>query len=76
MKPKIELTKPEKETLVGIIQGYFERERGEQIGELAAMLMLDFFIEEIAPLFYNKGVEDSRSYMTEKLDDLYEILKD
>lgn len=75
MKPKFELTKQEKEKLVGAIQGYFEKERGEQIGDLAAMLVLEFFMEELAPVFYNKGVEDSHAYMTEKLDDIFEIQK-
>lgn len=75
MKSKFELTKQEKEKLVGAIQGYFEKERDEQIGDLAAMLVLEFFMEELAPVFYNKGVEDSHIYLTEKLDDLYEIQK-
>lgn len=75
MKPKFELTKDQKHEMVGLIQGYFEKERNELIGNLAAMLMLDFFMEELAPVFYNKGVEDSHAYMIEKLDDIYEILE-
>ncbi|MBP1970745.1 uncharacterized protein (DUF2164 family) [Virgibacillus natechei] len=75
MKPKFELTKDQKNEMVGLIQGYFEKERNEQIGNLAAMLMLDFFMEELAPVFYNKGVEDSHAHMTEKLDDIFEIQK-
>ncbi|WP_373893454.1 DUF2164 domain-containing protein [Virgibacillus natechei] len=75
MKPKFELTKQEKDEMVGSIQGYFEKERDEQIGDLAAMLVLEFFMEEIAPVLYNKGVEDSHAFMTEKLDDIFEIQK-
>lgn len=75
MKPKFELSKEQKEDMIGSIKGYFEKERDEEIGDLAAMLMLEFFIEELAPTFYNIGVEDSHAFMTAKLEDLFEIQK-
>lgn len=75
MKPKFELTKQQKDELTGLIQDYFAKEREEDIGNLAAMLILDFFVEELAPMFYNKGVEDSHVFMIEKIDDLYGIQK-
>ena len=75
MKPKFELTKQQKDELTGLIQDYFTKEREEDIGNLAAMLILDFFVEELAPVFYNKGVEDSHVFMIEKIDDLYGIQK-
>ncbi|MBM7601889.1 uncharacterized protein (DUF2164 family) [Virgibacillus halotolerans] len=75
MKPKFELTKQQKDELTGLIQDYFAKEREEDIGNLAAMLILDFFVEELAPVFYNKGVEDSHVFMIEKIDDLYGIQK-
>lgn len=75
MKPKFDLTKEQKEEMVGLIQGYFEKERDEDIGNLAAMLILEFFMEELAPVFYNIGVEDSHTYMTEKMEDLFGIQK-
>lgn len=75
MKPKFDLTKEQKDEMTGLIQGYFEKERDEDIGNLAAMLILDFFMEELAPVFYNIGVEDSHTYMTEKMEDLFGIQK-
>lgn len=75
MKAKFEVPKEQKEELAGLIKGYFEKEREEHIGDLAAMLMLDFFIEELAPTFYNIGVEDCHAFMTEKLDDMFTIQK-
>ncbi|HLR74387.1 MAG TPA: DUF2164 domain-containing protein, partial [Virgibacillus sp.] len=51
----INLTKEEKEQMISRIQAYYQRERGEQIGELKAMMILDFFNEELAPTFYNRG---------------------
>ena len=75
MKPKFELSKQQKDELTTLIQDYFANEREEEIGNLAAMLILDFFIEARAPVFYNLGVEDSHSFMIEKMDDLYGIQK-
>lgn len=75
MKPKFELTKQQKEEMTGLIQDYFAKEREEDIGNLAAMLILDFIVEELAVVFYNMGVEDSHAFMMEKIDDLYGIQK-
>ncbi|SDQ21947.1 DUF2164 domain-containing protein [Virgibacillus salinus] len=75
MKPKFELTKEKKAGIVKSIKRYFSEERDEEIGDLAAMLMLEFFMEEIGPVFYNLGVEDSHAYVDEKLDDLFGIMK-
>ncbi|PAV30941.1 hypothetical protein CIL05_04295 [Virgibacillus profundi] len=75
MKPKFELTKEQKDEMIGSIKGYFEKERDEEIGDLAAMLMLEFFMEELAPMFYNIGVADSHAYLHEKLEDIFEIQK-
>ncbi|MFC4557628.1 DUF2164 domain-containing protein [Virgibacillus kekensis] len=75
MKSKFDLPKEKKDDLVKEIKAYFLDERNEEIGDLAAMLMLEFIMESIAPVFYNLGVEDSHTYMGEKLDDLFGIMK-
>ncbi|HLQ71468.1 MAG TPA: DUF2164 family protein, partial [Bacillota bacterium] len=54
---------------------YVQAEHSEHFGNLEAMLLLDFFTENIAPIFYNMGITDSHAYMTEKLDDIFEIEK-
>lgn len=75
MEPIFELSKEQKDKMIGLIQAYFEKEQDEKIGNLQAMLLLDFVIEKLAPTFYNLGVEDSYHYMTEKIDDIFEIQK-
>lgn len=75
MRAKFELSKQQRDDMAASIQQYFLDERGEEIGELAGTLILDFIIEKIAPVFYNVGVEDSHAYMTEKMDDLFGIMK-
>lgn len=75
MKPKFSLTKEQKDEMIAHIQAYYEKEQGEHIGNMKAMLILDFFIHKIAPTFYNIGVEDAHAYMTMKIDDMFEIQK-
>ncbi|WP_164667945.1 DUF2164 domain-containing protein [Virgibacillus doumboii] len=75
MRAKFDLPKEKKDEMVGSIQKYFLEERGEEIGDLAGILILEFIMEEVAPVFYNLGVEDSHAYFTEKLDDLFGIMK-
>ena len=75
MNNKIELDKKKKDYMIAAIKEYFLKEREDDLGDLAAALILDFFIEKIAPEIYNQGVQDSYMYMNEKIQDLFEIQK-
>lgn len=70
-----DLKKEKKDEMIGLIQTYFKEEQEEELGNLQAMLFLDFIIEKLAPEFYNLGVEDSHNYLTDKIDDIFEIQK-
>ena len=61
--------------MISLIKVFFKEERDAELGDLAAMLILDFFIEQLAPEFYNQGVYDSYKYFSEKVEDLLEIQK-
>ncbi|MEW9502307.1 DUF2164 family protein [Jeotgalibacillus marinus] len=75
MKDPFTLSEKDKQSMVQALRSYFEEERNEEIGELAATLLLDFLLKEIGPTIYNKGVADAHSYLTEKLEDVFEIQK-
>lgn len=70
---KIRLTKEQRTDMVVSIKRYFKQEKGEEIGDLGAGLLLDFIIERLAPEFYNQGVADSSQYMSERLEDMASI---
>jgi uncharacterized protein (DUF2164 family) len=61
--------------MLAAIKGYFSKEQGEEIGDLKAKLILDFVIEQLAPVFYNQGVSDSCQYMRDMIDDVLSIQK-
>lgn len=70
MGSRLKLSKEQKEQMVSLIKEYFQKERDEEIGDLAAMLLLDFFIDKMAPVFYNLGVQDCIGLIKDKLGDL------
>lgn len=73
MHERLKLGKEKRAELILAIKNYFLQERDEDLGDLAAGLFLDFFIEELAPHFYNLGVEDSYQYLGQRLEDLLGI---
>ena len=72
---RITLTNERREEIISEIKHYFLTEREEEVGDLAAGLILDFIMEKIAPEFYNQGVFDSHQYMRDAADDLFALQK-
>ena len=70
MKKKFELKEDEKKILITDIKDFFVKEFDEELGDLRADLVLDFFLEKIGPKIYNLGVNDSRKWFREKFEDL------
>jgi len=52
----IPLSKERRNTMISEIKNYYSNERDEVIGELAAGMLLDFFMDRLAPEIYNQGV--------------------
>lgn len=73
-KPRIVLDREKRDEMVKDIVHYFKNERDEEIGQLAAGMVLDFVMEKLAPEFYNQGVLDSCAYMNEKVEDMQALL--
>ncbi len=71
----VKVTKERRDDIISDIKNYFLKEREEEIGDLAAGLILDFILEKIAPEFYNQGVYDAHKYMGDAIEDLLSIQK-
>ncbi len=56
--------------VLGSIKRYVAEHFDEDIGDLKAGLMLDFFLKEIAPTVYNQAVADARAYFQARVGDL------
>ena len=70
---RIRLSKEERQELCVKIQDYFEKERGENIGNLSATLLLNFIIDELGPSIYNQGIRDAYRYMMERCEDMLSL---
>ena len=62
------LPQDQKRLLIRHIQDFFYEERGEEMGIIAAERFLDFVALELAPAFYNLGVQDARKLIKEQLE--------
>lgn len=73
----IKLERAQKEILAVAIQDYMQDELSVEIGQFDSEFLIDFITEKLAPIYYNKGIEDAKAVierrMLETSDELYEI---
>jgi uncharacterized protein (DUF2164 family) len=65
--------KLEKDTeayLLGSIKRFFAEELDSDIGDLKALRVLDFCVQEIGPSIYNQAIADAQAYFADKTADL------
>ena len=66
----MELSKRTREDAIASIQRYFEENFPEPVGDLPAGLLLDFFIEEVGPVIYNRAIADAQTRMQLRVSDM------
>jgi len=66
----IDLSKQARTSAIASIQRYFEENMGDPIGDLPAGLLLNYFIEEIGPVIYNRAIADAQTRMQQRVSDL------
>lgn len=70
-----DFTNEQKQLGINAIKTFFLEERGEDLGDLAAMLIFEFIGEQFGPYYYNKGINDAKYHIQEKLEELYSLEK-
>jgi uncharacterized protein (DUF2164 family) len=66
----IELTKEARKAAASSIERYFKENMEEEIGNVTADALLQFFIEEIGPSIYNKAVSDVQARLQSRIMEL------
>ena len=66
----IKLTDQQRKQAIVSIKRYVQDELDQDIGELKAGLLLDFFLKEIAPSVYNGAIVNAQTYLRDRLSDL------
>ena len=71
---KIEFSKKEKEIMIQKVKMYFREELTQEIGNFDAEFLIDFFAEEIGGFFYNRGLYDAETLISEKVLEISDLL--
>ncbi|SEU12939.1 DUF2164 domain-containing protein [Paenibacillus sp. NFR01] len=71
MKP-LKLPREQRELMIEHIRTYFDMERGEELGHLAADNLLEFFLQELGPAVYNAALSDCRTLAAQRMQSLEE----
>ncbi len=66
----IEVSKQARADAIVSIKRYFQETMPEPIGDLAAGLLLNFFIEEVGPVIYNRAIADAQERLQQRVSDL------
>lgn len=67
---KIQLPDTKKVEVLDSIQRFMSKEIDVDISEMQAEFVLDYFIKELGPFAYNKGIEDAQQFLLMKAEDL------
>ena len=70
------LTDEQRKKALDDIIYFFDSERDEQIGHIAAEQVLNFFQETIGTTIYNRGITDAKQALQSRVDELNYDLDD
>jgi uncharacterized protein (DUF2164 family) len=66
----ISIPREKRQQVIASIRRYFSENLDDEIGELKAGLVLDYFLREIGPTIYNQAIIDAQAFFQEKVADL------
>ena len=76
----ISISRKNKDKIVQILQEWFKDNLDQDIGNLDAEFLTDFFTENIGALYYNQALKDVHTLIYEKteslVDNIYELSTD
>ena len=67
---KIELSREARSDAITSIQRYFQENMPEPIGNMAAGLLLNYFVEEVGPAIYNQAIAYAQARIQQRMSDL------
>ena len=66
----IEIPKQVRTDAIASMQRYFRENMPEEIGDLAAGLLLNYFLDEVGPAIYNQAIADAQTRLQQRVADL------
>lgn len=71
----LSLSKEERVDAIENLTEYLETNFDIELGNLQGELLLDYLSEKIGIYYYNQGVSDSIKMMTQKVEELYLLIR-
>lgn len=68
--PQIKLSEAQRKKLGEEIKAFYLDERGEEIGMIEQIQLLDLFEQRLAPVIYNKALDDAKRWYGQMMDNL------
>lgn len=76
---QIRLSDTQKKQLKAEIKAFYLDERGEEIGMIEQMQLLELFEQKMAPIIYNRALDDAKKWFAQMMDhmesDYYALYK-
>tara|TARA_Y100000758_G_scaffold204198_1_gene145970 strand:- start:565 stop:810 length:246 start_codon:yes stop_codon:yes gene_type:complete len=76
----INISRKNKDKIIQDLQEWFQENLDQEIGNLDAEFLTDFFTENVGGLFYNQALKDVHTLIYEKTeslaDSIYDLTKD
>ena len=66
----IRLSDQQKKQLASEIKAFYLDVRGEEIGVIEEQQLIDLFCEHLAPIIYNKALDDSMHWLKEQVGNM------
>ena len=70
MIPQIKLSDAQKKKLNDEIKAFYLDERGEEIGIIEQMQLLELFEQKMAPIIYNKALDDAKQWFSQMMENV------
>lgn len=67
---QIKLSDSQKEKLNAEIKAFYLDERGVEIGMIEQMQLLELFEQKLAPIIYNRALDDAKRWFSQMMDNL------
>ena len=67
---RIQLTDDRKKAILLSLNGFYDETFDESLSDFQAERLLEFFVKALGPSVYNQGIQDARSFLQNKLEDL------
>ena len=67
---RIKLSEEARDRLVTAVQRLFVQEFEQELSDFQAGRLIDFFVRQLGAPVYNQAIQDARSFLQAKLEDL------